>query len=224
MFNPNRYVTIFGLIGLCAVVFAAEQFQQTSWSFDHGAVPTAIVSAYRELVSGHVNLPVMRNLSRLITAIFLHGSAEHIVYNMVFLWTFGYLASQLLGQWRTLAVFLLCGVAGNILQVWFNADSPSPIIGASGAICGLEGLYLGLAVQWRLPYAEVWPLAYAVPPMQVAAFAVLGFIGDLVLLTSQDQQIAYGAHLGGLLTGVVIAAMITTVYRTIEEYNRGRRP
>jgi membrane associated rhomboid family serine protease len=87
----------------------------------------------------------------------------------------------------------------------------------------LAGLYLGLAVQWRLPYAEVWPLAHPVPPMQVAAFALLGFIGDMVLLARHDQQIAYGAHLGGLLTGVIIAATITTIYPSIEAYHRASR-
>ena len=107
--------------------------------------------------------------------------------------------------------------------MWFNADSPVSIIGASGAISGLAGVYLGLAVQWRLPYAEVWPLAHPVPPMQVAAFALLGFVGDMVLLARHDQQIAYGAHLGGLLTGVVIAALITTIYPTIEAYHRASR-
>jgi membrane associated rhomboid family serine protease len=223
MLNPYRHVTIFALIGLCAVVFAAEQGQQTSWAFDYGAVPTEIVSAFRQLISGHVTVSAMRNLSRLVTAIFLHGGAEHIVYNMLFLWAFGYLTSSLLGQWRVLAIFLICGVAGNVLQVWFNADSPIPVIGASGAVCGLQGLYLGLAVQWRLPYAEVWPLAHPVPPLQVAAVAVIGFIGDMLLLANHDQQIAYGAHLGGLLAGVVTAAVITSIYPSLEAYQRSRR-
>jgi membrane associated rhomboid family serine protease len=221
--NPYRHLTIFGLIALCAFVFAGEQFQQTSWSQEFGAVPAAIVPAYHELISGQWSLAIARNLSRLITAIFLHGGVEHFGYNMVFLWVFGYLASQALGQWRTLAIFIICGICGNILQVWFNADSPVSIIGASGAISGLAGVYLGLAVQWRLPYAEVWPLAHPVPPMQVAAFAILGFIGDMVLLARHDQQIAYGAHLGGLLTGVIIAAVITTIYPTVEAYNRPLR-
>lgn len=220
MLNPYRHLTIFGLIALSAIVFAAEQLQQTSWAKDYGAVPTLIVPAFRELIGGHLSLSAARNLSRLVTAIFLHADAQHIGYNMVFLWTFGYLTSQVLGQWRTLLIFLICGIGGNILQVCFNSDSPVPIIGASGAISGLEGIYLGLAVQWRLPYAEVWPLAHPVPPMQVAAFALLGFVGDMVLLARHDQQIAYGAHLGGLLSGVIIAAMITTIYPTIEAYNR----
>jgi len=223
MFNPYRFLTIFGLIALCAIVFAGEQAQQTSWAEDYGAVPSLIVPAFRELISGHGSFSIVRDLSRLVTAIFLHGDVQHILYNMVFLWTFGYLTSQILGQWRALVIFLICGVCGNIVQVWFNVESPVSIIGASGAICGFEGLYLGLAVQWRLPYAEVWPLAHPVPPMQVGAFALIGFVGDMVLLANHDQQIAYGAHLGGLLTGVVIAAVITTVYPTIDAYGRASR-
>jgi membrane associated rhomboid family serine protease len=188
------------------------------WSRDESIVP-----AFHDLISGQWSLAMWRNLSRLVTAVFLHGDVVHIGYNMVFLWTFGYLTSQALGQWRTVAIFLLCGFSGNVLQVWFNADSPVSIIGASGAISGLAGMYLGLAVQWRLPYADVWPLAHPVPPMQVAAFAILGFIGDMVLLARHDEQIAYGAHLGGLLTGVVIAATITTLYPSIEAYSRSSR-
>ena len=48
--------------------------------------------------------------------------------------------------------------------------------------------------------------------MHSALFAVFGFVGDLVLLSNHDQHIAYGAHLGGFLSGVAIAAIITTIY------------
>ena len=181
------------------------------------------VPAFRELISGHLSFSIARDLSRLVTAIFLHADPQHLGFNMVFLWTFGYLTSQVLGQWRALVIFLICGVCGNIVQVWFNTESSVSIIGASGAICGFEGVYLGLAVQWRLPYAEVWPLAHPVPPLQIGAFALIGFIGDMVLLARHDQQIAYGAHLGGLLTGVIIAAVITTIYPTIDAYRRASK-
>lgn len=221
--NPRRHLVIFGLIAACVAVFALERRQGTSWSGDFGAVPTSIVPAFQEIIHGRWSLPAGRNLSRLVTAVFLHADIQHLGYNMVFLWIFGYLTSQVLGQWRTLVVFLICGIAWNVTQVVFNSDSPVAIIGASGAISGLAGVYLGLAVQWRLPYAEVWPLAHPVPPMQVAAFAILGFIGDIVLLARHDEQIAFGAHLGGLLTGVVIAALVTTVFPTIDAYHRAPR-
>ncbi len=223
MLNPYRHITIFGLIAIASIVYFAEQSLKTSWAESYGAIPSLIVPAFRELAAGEWSIGALRGLSTLVTALFLHGSPEHILFNMVFLWTFGFLTSQLLGQWRALAVFLVCGVAGNILQVWLNMELPVAVIGASGAVCGFEGVYLGLALPWQLPNADVWPLAYAVPPMQLAAFAIIGFVGDMILLSNHDQQIAYGAHLGGLLAGVIIAAVITTIYPTIESYQRASR-
>ena len=52
MLNPYRYLTIFGLIALCAIVFAGEQAQHASWAEDYGAVPSLIIPAFRELKSG----------------------------------------------------------------------------------------------------------------------------------------------------------------------------
>jgi membrane associated rhomboid family serine protease len=157
-----------------------------------------------------------------VSAIFLHGSPEHIIYNMVFLWTFGYLASLYLGQWWALAIFFICGVCGNILQVFLNADSPIPIIGASGAISGFTGVYLGLALQWQLPNAEVWPLAHPVAPFQLGAFAVLGFLGDVFFLRDHTQNIAFGAHVGGFIAGLLIATLIATRYKSLSGYQQRR--
>jgi membrane associated rhomboid family serine protease len=98
-----------------------------------------------------------------------------------------------------------------------------PTIGASGAICGFEGVYLGLALRWRLPWAEVWPLAHPVPPMQLGVFALVGFIGDMALLSDHSAHIAYGAHVGGFLSGLAIAAVLTTIYPTRVAFDRARQ-
>jgi membrane associated rhomboid family serine protease len=220
--NPYRHLTILGLIAVAGLVFAVETARETSFAKDYGVVPSIVVPAFRAVVQGDLDLTTAGPQIRLVTALFLHGGIEHIVLNLVFLWAFGYLTSQFLGQGWALAIFVFCGVCGNILQTWLEPDSPIPIIGASGAICGFEGVYFGLALRWQLPWPDVWPLAYPIPPLQLAAFAVVGFLADVFFLTTHDQQIAYGAHVGGFLSGLVIANLLTTVYPDLADWRRPR--
>src|SRR5262245_12193531 len=99
-----RHATIIAIILVAACVFALEQSSGSDYSETAGAIPLKIADATRQLVAGNVSLDAGRQLSRLVTAIFLHGDPEHLLYNMVFLWTFGFLTSQLLGQWWALAI------------------------------------------------------------------------------------------------------------------------
>lgn len=220
--NLYRHVTILALIAAAIAVFVVERRREATFAEDFGAVPAIVVPAFRSLLDGDASLIVVCELSPTITALFLHGDAQHLLFNMVFLWTFGYLTSEILGQWQALLIFFICGICGNLLQIWLEPNSPVPIIGASGAICGFEGVYLGLAVSWKLAWPSVWPLAHPIPPLQLAAFAVLGFLGDVYFLTDQRQGIAYGAHIGGFLSGLAIAALITSIYRTEDKYRRPR--
>lgn len=217
-----RHFAILGLIAAAAVVFGIEQVQETGFAEEYGAIPAIIVPAFRAIASGNGNLSDVRELSRLVTALFLHGSGPHLLGNMIVLWAFGYLVSENLGQWRTLVIFLVSGVCGNLVQIWWEPASPVPIIGASGAIAGLAGAYLGLAVSWQLPWPDVWPLAHPIPPLQLAAFAVVGFAFDLYSLHQNDIGIAYGAHIGGFLSGLAIAAVVTTIYHSRTDYWRAK--
>lgn len=219
----RRHLSIWGIIVLAGLLFAAEAMRDTSFSLAAGAIPTRIRAAANSVLTGHFGLEAAMALGTLVSSIFLHGDPQHILYNMVFLWTFGILTSNLLGQWRTLAIFLVTGICGSILHVALNPSSSVPLIGASGAISGLEGVYLGLALRWQLPDVEVWPLAYPVPPMHLGFFALIGFMGDLILFANHEQHIAYGAHLGGFLSGLLIAAIITTIYPTVYQYDRASR-
>jgi membrane associated rhomboid family serine protease len=219
----SRHLSILAIIAAAALVFVVEQAGDADFAPDYGAVPSLVCDAWRDALAGNMNASVPRHLSRLATAIFVHGDFEHILYNMLYLWAFGYLVAQHLGQWWALAAFLATGICGNVLQVLLNAQSMVPIIGASGAVCGFEGIYLGLALRWQLPDPDVWPLAHPVPPLQLGAFAVVGFIGDMYFLTDHTQHIAFGAHVGGFLSGLAIAAVVTTVYPTRAAYERGGR-
>jgi membrane associated rhomboid family serine protease len=221
--NAYRHLTILGIIAVAALVFAGEQSQHSMFAENHGVVPSIIVTAARALVGGDLSMSTVQPFSRLLTALFLHGDIEHLLLNMVFLWAFGYLASQLLGQWRALALFFFCGVCGNIAQIWLDPESPTPIIGASGAVCGLEGVYFGLALRWQLPWPDVWPLAHPIPPLQLAAFALVGFLVDVYFLANHGQGIAFGAHAGGFLSGLAVATLVTTVYPDHADYRRSRK-
>lgn len=221
--NPYRHLTILALIAACVAVFAGEQARQTSFADDFGAVPTLIGQSWSEIVHGEVSLAAVGEMSHLVTSIFIHGGVDHLLWNMVFLWAFGYVTSQVLGQWWVLAAFFICGICGMVLQVWLDAGSNISIIGASGAISGLAGLYLGLALRWQLPDPDVWPLARPIPPLQLGLFAVVGFLGDVYFLSNHAQGIAYGAHIGGFLSGLAIAAILTTVYPTLASYQHTAR-
>lgn len=219
----SRHLSIWGLLVAMAMVFAAENFRHTSFSDIGGAVPAKICAAANALWHGEISYESVKVLSTLVSCMFLHGDAGHILWNSVLLWTFGILLSDILGQWRTLAIFLVTGVCGSILHTALDTISTAPMIGASGAVSGLTGVYLGLALRWQLPWAEVWPLAFPVQPIHLAFLAIVGFILDLIRMSNHDEEIAYGAHLGGFLSGLLIAAIITTIYPTIYAYERSRR-
>lgn len=221
--NPYRHLSILAIIVLATMLFAAEQTHRTSFAPNYGADSSQVRSACNAIANGEFNLEAARALSRLVTALFLHGDIRHILHNMAFLWAFGYLISEILGQWWALAIFLVCGICGNVLQVALNSESIL-IIGASGAICGFEGTYLGLALRWHLPWPDVWPLARPVPPLHLGAFAIIGFIADLYMLANHEQRIAYGAHIGGFLSGLAIALIVTSIYPSASAYRQaGRR-
>jgi membrane associated rhomboid family serine protease len=221
--DPYRHLTILGLIAVAVLVFAVETVRETSFAEDYGLVPSMVVPAFRAVAGGDLSWTTARPLSRLVTSQFVHGGIEHILLNMVFLWAFGYLISQYLGQWWALAIFVICGLCGDIVQIWLDPDSPIPVIGASGAVCGFEGVYFGLALRWQLPWPDVWPLAHPIPPLQLAAFAVVGFLVDVYLLANHGQQVAYGAHIGGFLSGLVIANLVTTVHATLADFRRPKK-
>jgi membrane associated rhomboid family serine protease len=218
----DRPPTVIGLIALSAAVFLFE-LAYRPLSIEYGAIPLVINGAFKNLMSGEINAGVFASLSRLFTAMFLHGSAEHVIYNMIFLWAFGSLCSKHLGKWTTLALFLFCGMVGNVAQCWLNPNSPAPIIGASGGIMAFEGIYLAIAVRWVLPDPDVWPLAYPIAPARMAAFGVVGVCFDFYqLMNHSEGNVAFGAHIGGFASGFLMAWLITYRFPTADYYIKAK--
>jgi len=127
---------------------------------------------------------------RFVTAIFLHGSFAHILYNLFALVLFGLILEKLIGSAKFLVVFLISGIFANIISVNFYPSS----LGASGAIFGIIG-----AVAVLKPLMTVW--AFNLPmPMFIAA--ILWAIGDTlgIFMPSSTANIA---HLNGLALGLL---------------------
>jgi membrane associated rhomboid family serine protease len=150
-----------------------------------------------------------RQVLNVLTSMFLHGSWMHLLGNMWFLWLFGNNIEDSMGHLRFVVFYLLCGVAAALLQVWVNPASVIPMVGASGAISGVMGAYLVLYPRVRVycivPLGFI-PVSIALPAWTMLLYwmglqVVSGLIG---LLGEESGGVAFWAHVGGFVAGVVL--------------------
>ncbi|WP_310396424.1 rhomboid family intramembrane serine protease [Hymenobacter sp.] len=138
---------------------------------------------------------------RLLTCLFIHAGLSHLLLNMFSLWLLGLLVEDRVGARRLLLVYLACGVGGGLASLFWHADGINSV-GASGAIFGLYGLLLALLVGKKLVLDKS------------DRRAMLGLVLYLVLsnlLSGLSGNIDNAAHLGGLLTGLLVAGPLALV-------------
>lgn len=175
--------------------------------------PTQVVAAWEQLRQGDFSPGVWRSLATTATAAFLHGDLGHLSGNLLFLWIFGVVVCELCGWRWMVSVFLVTAVGGSVGQILLNPGSPVPVLGASGGLMGMEGFYFGLAFLRTRPEVHVWPIARPVGSAQLAAVGVLGIAFDFMGIMGGGQGIAYGAHLGGFATGIIISTLADRMIR-----------
>jgi len=168
------------------------------------------VSAYDLFVFRHGYKPGAPELSDLLACMFLHGGLLHLVGNMLFLWIFGDNVEHRLGRAGYLLVYLATGAVATWAFSVLAGDSMVPLVGASGAISGVLGLYFLLFRRNRVKVAVLlFPFLFDV--WLIPARFVLGFyvIVDNLLpfILGAESGVAYGAHLGGFLGGLAVAGM-----------------
>jgi membrane associated rhomboid family serine protease len=199
---------LLGLIVAMFGIFLSQEFQGREWYFPYMAVPAMITESWQNLRAGVASMSDFKTLGTLLTCAFLHADPEHIVYNMLFLWIFAALVVELLGARWMFGIFVVTAITGSIFHVVLNAGSFGPMLGASGAVMGFEGAYLGLATRWHLPEPHIWPMSRPVPATQLALIGVAGVIVDYTSLMSHAPgNIAYGAHLGSFVGGLILTAL-----------------
>ena len=142
----------------------------------------------------------------LLTSMFMHGGWLHIGGNMLFLWVFGDNVEHRMGRIRYLLFYLVAGVIGSLAQIAMKGDSTIPTLGASGAISGVLGAYLVMFPGNRVT-VFLFRIVTQVPALvAIGLWAALQFvngIGAFAVTEETGGGVAYMAHIGGFVAGVV---------------------
>jgi len=165
-------------------------------------------------------VPDRFNYSSIITSMFIHGGFLHIAGNMWFLWIFGRGVEDLVGHGKFLFLYFACGIAAAFLHVLVNANSTVPTVGASGAIAGVMGAYL-----IKFPRSHIVTLVFIfifITTVDIPAaflllywFAIQFFsgVGSVGYSTTSSGDVAWFAHVGGFVAGMLLVMLMPTKQR-----------
>ena len=152
-----------------------------------------------------------------LSSMFLHGGFLHILMNMWFLYIFGDNIEDRLGHIRYLVFYLFCGVAAGLVHLFTNLNSNIPTIGASGAISGVMGAYLLLYPRSKI--LTLIPIFFFFQFVEIPAFIFLGFwlliqLFSAGLTPRNVGGVAFWAHIGGFVVGLVFIKIFDAIPRT----------
>lgn len=188
------------LIIINVLVFLLEvsmsQAGQESFIRQYGVIPTEITQGDQ--------------LYTLITSMFLHGGWMHLIGNMLFLWVFGDNIEAVLGKIGYVLFYLLGGLAASAAHILLNTNSQVPSVGASGAIAAVLGAYIVMFPKSRVKLLVLSGAGGGVTRVTALIFLGLWFVmqlfnglASLGVETAQTGGVAFWAHIGGFVVGVV---------------------
>lgn len=153
----------------------------------------------------------------LFTSMFMHGGLFHLGGNMLYLWIFGDNIEDQLGHVKFFIFYILSGLAASLLHIVSTPNSQIPMVGASGAIAGVLGAYM-----IRFPRARILTLiffGFFIRIVAIPALFVLGFWFILQLafalpsIGSTTGGVAFFAHVGGFLAGIILFKLFSVFSR-----------
>ncbi len=214
--NPSstRPVVNYLIIITCVLVFLhmlglVSPNRIARFTFTYGAVPAQITGRAGQGGAGY---------SPLVTSTFVHGGWVHLLGNMLYLWIFGDNVEDAMGHGGYLIFYLLSGVLATITHVLVNPNSTVPVVGASGAIAGVLGAYLVLFPRARIfsliPFGFLF-LRWVPAIFFLPIWFLMQFFTGLAAFEGMDIPVAWDAHIGGFVTGLVLVFVFA---------RRSRRP
>jgi membrane associated rhomboid family serine protease len=220
---PTRYppIVTWSLIAANCLVFLFQLSlspAELEWFvYNFGLVPARYFSSSR---AGFL----LADLLPFVTNTFLHGGWLHLIFNMWMLWMFGGTVEDRFGAGRYLLFYLGCGVLASFTHAIFNPTSLVPAVGASGAIAGIMGCFARMFPLARLvvvvPIIFI-PLFFEVPAIVfVGIWFILQVLQGTVdlLIPSQGGGVAWWAHIGGFVAGLLLVPLMIRPERRYRPY------
>lgn len=182
------------LIALNVMVFLGQMSLGDSFTVDWSVVPRKLLAS-----------PLTEWVT-IFSAMFMHAGLAHIGGNLLYLWIFGDNVEDRLGMWLFAGFYLFCGVAATVAQVLVDPTSNIPNLGASGAIAGVLGAYLLLYPQQRVLVLFGYRTIPIPAVIVIGLWFVLQVFGGFGQISATGEGgVAYMAHVGGFIAGVLAA-------------------
>jgi membrane associated rhomboid family serine protease len=227
--NSDRHLTpivnyLLIAINIIVFIFLQDMGRDINFTFAYAAVPAEILSGTDIVTNSQIvqdpltgqslempglqPTPVSVYLT-LLSSMFMHGGVAHIAGNMMYLWICGDNLENALGHKRYFIFYLLCGVLAGLSHVftsaYFSQNTLIPSLGASGAISGVLGGYMLLFPTRRI-HLWVFLGTISVPAfLAVGLWFVFQIVNSLGVLGGEEiGGIAYAAHIGGFIAGLIL--------------------
>ncbi len=202
--TKNKPIISWIILICCVVIFIYQK--NFDYHFEQKIILTfgMIPSVLFEIKQLPDELAIIPSYMTLISSMFLHGGWMHLIGNMAYLYIFGDNIEDELGKIKFTIFYIFCGTFAALCQALIDINSEIPMIGASGAISGILGAYIILFPKkdikvffWFFIFIKI----FRIPAMYVIGFWIL--IQFFSLNYSEESNIAYMAHIGGFIAGII---------------------
>lgn len=230
--NSDRHITPivnYAFIAINVAVFVLLQGMGTNLGFTYAfsTVPAEILTGTDIITQGQLvqdpstgqtfELPGLQPTpipvwGTMLTSMFMHGGWGHLLGNMLFLWIYGDNIENRLGHMRYFIFYIICGILASLSHVFVSqAFSPAslniPSLGASGAISGVMGAYMLLFPRRRINVLVLRSIVAVPAIVALGLWIVLQIISGAGSLGNGGGGVAYAAHIGGFLAGMLLVKM-----------------
>ncbi len=194
--------------------------------YEYGTIPKEVTDPGTQIAVQGCPTPTAPTWLTLFTSMFMHGGLLHLGGNMLFLWIFGNNVEDSMGPIKFLVFYVLGGLAADAGQILVSVNSTVPSIGASGAVAAVLGGYLLL-----FPGARVVTVVFIIFFFTILELPAMLFLGIWILqqalfgyfdLTGGGQEggVAYFAHIGGFVFGLVAIKLFASEQRRQRQLER----